>query len=50
MLRVHHLADFRSQRVLWLMEELGLDYEVARGGAYAYACPGEGTLSKASEF
>jgi glutathione S-transferase len=32
MLTVHHLNESRSQRVLWLMEELGLDYEVV---AYA---------------
>jgi glutathione S-transferase len=25
---VHHLNNSRSQRVLWLLEELGLDYEV----------------------
>ena len=25
---VHHLDDSRSQRVLWLLEELGLDYEL----------------------
>lgn len=30
MLTVHHLENSRSQRVLWLMEELGLDYEVRR--------------------
>lgn len=30
MITVHHLADSRSQRVLWLLEELGLDYEVVR--------------------
>lgn len=30
MIRVHHLNDSRSQRVLWLLEELGLDYEVVR--------------------
>lgn len=28
MLTVHHLENSRSQRVLWLMEELGLDYEI----------------------
>lgn len=28
MLRVHHLNNSRSQRVLWLLEELGLDYEI----------------------
>jgi glutathione S-transferase len=27
---VHHLNNSRSQRVLWLLEELGLDYEVRR--------------------
>jgi glutathione S-transferase len=27
---VHHLADSRSQRVLWLLEELGVPYEVQR--------------------
>jgi glutathione S-transferase len=30
MLTVHHLNNSRSQRVLWLLEELGLDYEVKR--------------------
>lgn len=25
---LHHLNDSRSQRVLWLLEELGLDYEL----------------------
>ena len=28
MIAVHHLNNSRSQRVLWLLEELGLDYEV----------------------
>ncbi|MEZ5465449.1 MAG: glutathione S-transferase [Lysobacteraceae bacterium] len=28
MIRVHHLNNSRSQRVLWLLEELGLDYEI----------------------
>jgi len=27
---VHHLEESRSQRVLWLLEELGLEYEVRR--------------------
>jgi len=27
---VHHLEESRSQRVLWLLEELGLHYEVKR--------------------
>ena len=30
MIVVHHLNNSRSQRVLWLLEELGLDYEVKR--------------------
>lgn len=29
MITVHHLNDSRSQRILWLLEELGLDYEIA---------------------
>ena len=28
MIVVHHLENSRSQRVLWLLEELGLDYNV----------------------
>ena len=28
MLTVHHLNNSRSQRVLWLLEELGLPYEI----------------------
>jgi glutathione S-transferase len=30
MVAVHHLNNSRSQRVLWLLEELGLDYNVIR--------------------
>lgn len=30
MITVHHLNDSRSQRVLWLLEELGAAYEVKR--------------------
>lgn len=30
MITVHHLNNSRSQRVLWLLEELGLEYEVRR--------------------
>ena len=30
MITVHHLNNSRSQRVLWLLEELGLDYSVVR--------------------
>jgi glutathione S-transferase len=28
MITVHHLENSRSQRVLWLLEELGTDYEI----------------------
>jgi glutathione S-transferase len=30
MLVVHHLNDSRSQRILWLLEELGAPYEIKR--------------------
>ncbi len=30
MITVHHLDNSRSQRVLWLLEELGLQYDVKR--------------------
>jgi glutathione S-transferase len=30
MITVHHLNNSRSQRVLWLLEELGLPYEITR--------------------
>lgn len=29
MITLHHLNDSRSQRVLWLLEELGVPYEIA---------------------
>ncbi len=28
MITVHHLENSRSQRILWLLEELGVDYEI----------------------
>ncbi len=28
MIVVHHLNNSRSQRVLWLLEELGIEYEI----------------------
>ena len=28
MLTVHHLETSRSQRILWLLEELGVPYEI----------------------
>jgi len=30
MIRVHHLNNSRSQRVLWLLEEIGAPYEIIR--------------------
>lgn len=30
MILVHHLNDSRSQRILWLLEELGLQYDIKR--------------------
>jgi glutathione S-transferase len=30
MLTVHHLNNSRSQRVLWILEELGVEYEIKR--------------------
>ena len=30
MITVHHLNDSRSQRILWLLEELGLPYEIKK--------------------
>ena len=29
MITLHHLNNSRSQRILWLLEELGLDYDIA---------------------
>ncbi|MEW9797940.1 glutathione S-transferase family protein [Alteromonas sp. CYL-A6] len=30
MLTLHHLNDSRSQRILWLLEELGVDYQLEK--------------------
>lgn len=30
MITLHHLNNSRSQRVLWLLEELGIDYDIER--------------------
>lgn len=30
MITVHHLNNSRSQRILWMLEELGLDYEIKK--------------------
>jgi len=32
MITVHHLENSRSQRIIWLLEELGIDYEIKRYG------------------
>lgn len=32
MLTVHHLENSRSQRILWLLEEMGVEYEIKRYG------------------
>jgi len=30
LIKVHHLNNSRSQRILWLLEEIGLEYEIVR--------------------
>ena len=30
MIIVHHLNNSRSQRILWMLEELNLEYEIIR--------------------
>jgi len=40
MIKVHHLNNSRSQRVLWLLEELGLDYEIVKYQRDAVTNPG----------
>ena len=37
MIKLHHLNRSRSLRILWLLEELGLDYEVIRYERYKKA-------------
>ena len=32
MLIVHHLENSRSQRIVWLLEELGIEYDIKRYG------------------
>ncbi len=32
MITVHHLENSRSQRILWLLEELGVDYDIKKYG------------------
>jgi glutathione S-transferase len=38
MITVHHLNNSRSQRVLWLLEELGLDYQIRAMSATPRRC------------
>jgi glutathione S-transferase len=38
---VHHLEHSRSQRILWLLEELGLPYEVRRYARHRMRAPPE---------
>ena len=38
MIVVHHLENSRSQRVLWLLEELGGEYEVCAMRATRTPC------------
>ena len=30
MITLHHLNNSRSQRIIWLLEELGVDYDIKR--------------------
>jgi glutathione S-transferase len=45
-IKVHHLNNSRSQRVLWLLEEIGLDYEVIRYQRDAKTRLGPATLRR----
>ena len=44
MLTIHHLNSSRSQRVLWLLEELGVPYEIRRYERDAATMLAPGTL------
>jgi len=46
MIQVHHLERSRSQRILWLLEELGLDYEVVRYARDSVTQRGPASLAK----
>ncbi|MAK89931.1 MAG: glutathione S-transferase, partial [Oleibacter sp.] len=43
MITLHHLNNSRSQRIIWLLEELGLPYKVTRYArdAKTYLAPPE---------
>lgn len=30
MITLHHLNNSRSQRILWMLEEIGIDYQIKR--------------------
>jgi glutathione S-transferase len=52
MITVHHLSTSRSERIVWLMEELGLEYRLERfrrepSGAAPDALKAIHTLGKA---
>ncbi|WON84518.1 hypothetical protein OK026_03080 [Chromobacterium haemolyticum] len=38
MITVHHLNNSRSQRVLWLLEELNLHYQIQHYQRDPYTC------------
>ncbi len=40
MLTIHHLENSQSIRILWLLEELGVDYDIQY-----YQCVGTQTLA-----
>ena len=50
MITVYHLTSSRSERVVWLLEELALDYQLERfpreanGAARPYAPPAGGAV------
>ena len=46
MITVHHLNNSRSQRILWMLEELGLDYEIAHYQRDAVTSQAPDTLKK----
>ncbi len=47
MLKVHHLNDSRSQKTVWLLEELALDYEVVPHLRHAETLMGPAALRAA---
>jgi hypothetical protein len=50
MITVHHLDDSRSQRILWLLEELGEPYEIEqhRRDPVTRSAPAAGAVASAS--